>query len=151
MTVSVRAANADDLETLVALMRNFYHEDADPFHEEASRAAFATLLADASLGKVWIAEQHTIVVGYAVLTFGFSMEFLGRDAFIDDLYVVPSYRGHGIGRALIAACEEGCKNLGVRALHLEVRPTNPAASLYRQLGFRDHQHHLMTKRLDSGT
>jgi ribosomal protein S18 acetylase RimI-like enzyme len=149
MKVSVRPATAEDLETLVDLMREFYREDGDPFHEKESRAAFATLLAEPSLGKVWIAEQSTIVVGYAVLALGFSMEFLGRDAFIDDLYVVPSHRGQGIGHALIAACEEACNDLGIRALHLEVRPTNPAASLYRRLGFRDHHHHLMTKRLDS--
>jgi ribosomal protein S18 acetylase RimI-like enzyme len=150
MKASIRAANASDLETLVALMRDFYREDADPFDEEASRAAFATLVAEPSLGRVWIAQHETTVVGYVVLTLGFSMEFRGRDAFIDDLYVVPSRRGEGIGRELIDACERACRDLSIRALHLEVRPTNPAASLYRRLGFHDHQHHLMTKRFDPG-
>jgi ribosomal protein S18 acetylase RimI-like enzyme len=148
MTTSIRAANAGDLETLVALMRDFYREDADPFVENDSRAAFARLLAEPSWGSVWVAQHESTVVGYVVLTFGFSMEFHGRDAFIDDLYVVPSQRGHGIGSGLVAACETACKELGIRALHLEVRLSNPAASLYRRLGFRDHQHHLMTKRLE---
>lgn len=147
----IRPANAGDLETLVALMRDFYREDADPFDAKESQAAFAALLAEPSWGRVWLAEHESIVVAYAVLTLGFSMEFHGRDAFIDDLYVARAHRGLGIGNALIAACEKACKDLGVRALHLEVRPTNPAASLYRRLGFRDHQHHLMTKRLDSET
>jgi ribosomal protein S18 acetylase RimI-like enzyme len=151
MNASVRAANTDDLATLVTLMRDFYREDGDPFFENESRAAFATLLAKPSLGRIWLAQDATLTVGYVVLTLGFSMEFLGRDAFIDDLYVVPSHRGHGIGRALIDACERTCRHLRVRALHLEVRSTNPAASLYRRLGFRDHQHHLMTKRLDRET
>jgi ribosomal protein S18 acetylase RimI-like enzyme len=148
VNTSIRAAKTSDLDTVVALMRDFYLEDADPFAEAESRAAFATLLADPTLGRTWLAQHGTNVVAYVVLTFGFSMEFGGRDAFIDDLYVVPSHRGQGIGRALIAACETACKELDVRALHLAVRPTNRAASLYRRLGFRDQQHQLMTKRLD---
>jgi diamine N-acetyltransferase len=151
MNASIRAANAGDLETLVALMHDFYREDADAFLEHESRAAFAMLLATPSWGSVWVAQHETLVVGYAALTLGFSMEFHGRDAFIDDVYVVPSHRGRGIGRALVAACEQTCRDLGVRALHLAVRPTNPAASLYRRLGFRDQEHHLMTKRLGSET
>ena len=130
-------------------MRDFYHEDADPFDKTESRAAFAALLAEPSWGRIWLAHHESIVVGYVVLTLGFSMEFRGRDAFIDDLYVVPSHRGRGIGRALIGMCEKTSEELGIRALHLEVRPTNPAASLYRRLGFHDHQHQLMTKRLGS--
>jgi diamine N-acetyltransferase len=147
MNPSIRAANAGDLETLVALMRDFYLEDADPFVEEESRTAFAALLAEPSWGRLWLAQQGTSAVGYVVLTLGFSMEFGGRDAFIDDLYVTSSHRGQGIGGALITACEQACKDLGIRALHLEVRSTNPATSLYRRLGFRDHEHRLMTKRL----
>lgn len=148
MNASVREATAGDLETLVALMRDFYREDGDPFLENESRAAFATLLSTPSLGSVWLAQQETVVVGYVALTLGFSLEFGGRDAFVDDLYVVPSQRGQGIGRAMIAACERSCRDLGVRALHLAVRPTNRAASLYQRVGFRYQEHRLMTKRVD---
>ena len=148
MKASIRAATADDLETLVTLMRDFYREDGDPFVVKKSRAAFTILLADPSLGGIWIARDETIVVGYVALTLGFSMEFGGRDAFIDDLYVIPSHRGCGIGGALVAACERACIELRIRALHLAVRPTNRAASLYHRLGFREQEHHLMTKRLE---
>ena len=137
-----------DLDTLVGLMRDFYREDGDPFLEHESRAAFATLLATPSWGTVWLAERDTVALGYVALTLGFSMEFGGRDAFIDDLYVVPSNRGQSIGRALIAACERTCRDLGIRALHLAVRPTNRAGSLYQRLGFRYQAHHLMTKRIE---
>jgi ribosomal protein S18 acetylase RimI-like enzyme len=75
------------------------------------------------------------------------MQYGGRDAFIDDLYVLPSHRGRGVGSALFDACERACKGLGVRALHLGVRPTNRAAALYRRLGFREQEHRLMTKSL----
>ncbi|GAB4296622.1 MAG: ribosomal protein S18-alanine N-acetyltransferase [Desulfuromonadia bacterium] len=55
-----------------------------------------------------------------------------------DLAVAPPFRGRGYGRALM---EEGiglCRNMGVRALHLEVRETAvEARSLYRHLGFSE--------------
>jgi ribosomal protein S18 acetylase RimI-like enzyme len=147
MTVSIRVANAGDVETLVALMRDFYRADGDPFADAESRVAFATLVTEPAYGAVWLAEGETRAVGYLALTLGFSMQYGGRDAFIDDLYVIPSHRGCGVGSALVDACERACKTLGVRALHLGVRPTNRAASLYRRLGFREQEHRLMTKRL----
>jgi GNAT superfamily N-acetyltransferase len=147
VTPSIRPATDGDVERLVALMETFYRDDGDPFAPAEARAAFAALVAEPSWGRVWVAANGGGIVGYAVLTFGFSMEFGGRDAFIDDLYVVASHRGRGTGRALLEACERTCRDVGVRALHLEVRASNPAAALYRRLGFRDHEHRLMTKRL----
>lgn len=147
MAQLVRGATAADVEALVVLMRDFYREDGDAFSEDESRAAFAALVATPAWGRVWVADDGGSLVGYVALTFGYSMEFGGRDAFIDDLYVVPSHRAQGVGRRLIAACEDACREVGARALHLGVRPTNPAASLYRRVGFREQEHRLMTKRL----
>jgi len=147
MNALIRPANVGDLDVLVALMRDFYVEEGDPFDAGASRAAFAALLADPSWGRVWLAEEAGVGIAYIALTLGFSLEFGGRDAFVDDLYVIPTHRGQGIGRALLSACEQACRELGVRALHLAVRPSNPAAVLYRRVGFRERQHRLMTKRL----
>jgi GNAT superfamily N-acetyltransferase len=39
-----------------------------------------------------------MAVGYIVLTFGYSLEYLGRDAFIDEFYLRESYRGRRWGR-----------------------------------------------------
>jgi GNAT superfamily N-acetyltransferase len=148
MNTQIRPATAGDLDTLVALMRDFYREDGDPFDAGASRAAFAALLAESSWGRVLVAEEDGTAVGYVALTLGFSLEFGGHDAFVDDLYVAPAHRGRGFGTALLAACEETCRKLGVRALHLAVKPSNRAAVLYGRRGFRDRPHRLMTKPLD---
>ena len=42
-----------------------------------------------------------IAVGYLVLTLGYSLEYGGRDAFIDEVYIRSSYRGRGIGTAAL--------------------------------------------------
>jgi ribosomal protein S18 acetylase RimI-like enzyme len=147
MTALIRAASLADVDALVTLMSAFYREDGDSFDADASRAAFTALLAEPAWGRVWLAEEDGSVIAYVALTLGYSMEFGGRDAFVDDVYVVPTHRGRGVGSALLAECEQACHELGVRALHLGVRPSNRAAALYRRFGFREQQHRLMTKRL----
>jgi ribosomal protein S18 acetylase RimI-like enzyme len=84
--------------------------------------------------------------GYLVLTFGFSLEFGGRDALIDELYVRENFRGRGLGRASLVLAAEVCREEGIRALHLEVDRVNTRAQgVYRQAGFRDHDRYLLTK------
>jgi GNAT superfamily N-acetyltransferase len=71
---------------------------------------------------------------------------MGRDGFVDDLYVVPEWRGRGIGSALLKQLTDACVELGVRALHLEVgRKKTDARALYRRFGFEEHDRLLMTR------
>jgi ribosomal protein S18 acetylase RimI-like enzyme len=85
-------------------------------------------------------------VGYLVLTFGFSLEFHGRDALVDELYVRDAHRGRGAGSACMAHVEELCRDEGVRAVHLEVDHVNlRAKALYHRRGYEDHARHLLTK------
>ena len=48
-------------------------------------------------------------------------------AFLDDFYVRPVHRGRGVGSAAIALLLEQARQLGVRAVHLEVGRDNAAA------------------------
>jgi ribosomal protein S18 acetylase RimI-like enzyme len=67
---------------------------------------------------------------------------------VDDLYLVPAQRGRGLGRAALERVEAAARELGVRALHLEVERENESArELYRRRGFRDNDRLLMTKML----
>ena len=79
---------------------------------------------------------------------GYSIEYGGRDAFIDEVYIRAAYRGQGIGRQAMMFAETQCRALGVRALHLEVaRDNTNAHALYRKVGFVDHDRYLMTKHI----
>jgi GNAT superfamily N-acetyltransferase len=48
------------------------------------------------------------------------------------LFVLPAYRGRGIGSALVRACEEGARSFGERRLYLY---TSEAEALYARLGW----------------
>jgi ribosomal protein S18 acetylase RimI-like enzyme len=58
-------------------------------------------------------------------------------AWLEELYVTPSYRSLGIGSALLAAVVERAHKAGVAAVDLEVDASHSRAeSLYRRFGFR---------------
>ncbi len=138
-------------EAILGLMEQFYAEERYPFDREKARAALDPFLADAALGRAWLFRDGDAAVGYFVLTLGWSLEYGGRDAFVDELFVSPSHRGRGLGRRALEAIDEACRELGVRALHLEVEKNNlPAEELYRNGGFEDRDRRLMTKKFAVG-
>ena len=148
MAPGFRAATTDDLSGVLALLRDFYAEDGAAYDAEAEVALLA-LLGDPRLGRVvLVVDEAGLAVGYLVVAFGYSLEFRGRDAFVDELYVAPSHRGRGLGRAALHEAERSCREAGIRALHLEVRPDNEKArGLYSSLGYADREYYLMSKKL----
>src|SRR5215470_16423180 len=127
MTATFTIARRADIETLLELMLEYYEFDHLPFNQQNARAALAKFVDDESLGRVWLISDEGTVVGYLVLTLGYSVEYGGRDAFIDEVYIRASHRGQGIGRRALAFGEDVCRSLGVRALHLEVERVNTRA------------------------
>jgi len=149
MSLVLRIANEADLETLIDFMRQFYAIDAYPFDEAAARGALSEFLGNPALGRIWLMELYDVPVGYMALTLGYSLEYHGRDAFIDEFFIAAPYRRQGIGKQAMQFLEAACRELGVHALHLEVERQNLAAQeLYRQAGFEDHDRYLLTKWLE---
>lgn len=152
----MREATPEDAPLLVALMVEFYAESGYPLNQQRAAEAFSALLNDERLGQVWMIEAPTEAgsadVGYLVVTLGFSMEYGGRDAFVDDLFIQAGYRGRGLGRAAIARARAYCVERGVRAVHLEVARDNAAAqAVYRRAGFAATERQLLTLRLADPT
>jgi ribosomal protein S18 acetylase RimI-like enzyme len=92
-------------------------------------------------------ERERAAIGYAIVTFGYDLEFGGRDAFLTELWVDPVQRGRGAGGAALDLLGPELRALGVRALHLQVRPENPALRLYARHGFVASPRVTMTQRL----
>ena len=149
MEPAFRAASESDVDTILGFMRRLYAQDGLPFEEADARRTLAGILEDRSLGRVWILGEGAETVGYMILTLGYSLEYRGRDAFVDELFVREDRRRRGLGRKAVQVMERACRELGVRALHLEVeRPNAAARGLYRKLGFVDHERILMTKLIE---
>jgi ribosomal protein S18 acetylase RimI-like enzyme len=145
-----RPATPADIDVLLPMIGELYALDHIRFDEPVVRAALRTLLQEPSYGSVWLIADRDQPVGYLVLTFDYSLEFGGREAFVDELFVREQYRRRGIGTRALEFAEAACRERAIRALHLEVERTNGAAQrAYRKAGFVDHDRYLMTKRLDA--
>jgi len=137
----------DDVEALLAMARAFHAEDGHALSEAGTRAVHAVCAGD-PMAAAWFLCADGARVGYAVLTFGFSIEHGGRDGFIDDLYLLPPARGRGLGIAALALLEQIAAEHGVQALHLEVARDNARAeALYRSRGYGVTDRKLMSRRL----
>jgi ribosomal protein S18 acetylase RimI-like enzyme len=81
-----------------------------------------------------------------IVTFGYSIEFGGRDAFLDELFISPDARGRGLGTRALEVAAQACREAGILAVRLEVDRGNTGAQrLYRAHGFVDHDRYLMTR------
>jgi ribosomal protein S18 acetylase RimI-like enzyme len=139
-------ASAANTETLIELLREFYAGERLSFEEQRARSALQLIFANDSYGRIYLMYINAAIVGYLVVTFGFSLEYGGRDAFVDELYIQEKYRGQGIGKQALQLAEEICREQGIQALHLEVERENTnAQAVYRKAGFIDGDRYLLTK------
>jgi ribosomal protein S18 acetylase RimI-like enzyme len=149
--LTIREATLQDETELLRMMRLLAEQEPGKiqFDESVARTTFRRFLSLPAFGRVWLLSEVDLPVGYIVLTIGFSFEFRGHDAFIDELYIDSNFRRRGYGKQAVAFLEEKARELGVNAVHLEVDQGNdPAFELYRQSGYHDHDRFLMTKWLE---
>lgn len=146
LMTTIRLAEASDLERMMPLVREFYVFEHLMLDESQYRELCLELIEKEELGRLVVIDADGELIAYAVIGFGFSLEFAGRDALLDEFYVREEYRGHGIGARVLATVEELCRTKAIRALHLEADYVNARAhEFYKRQGFRDHERHLMTK------
>lgn len=147
-----QVANDFHVAALLPLVRAYHEFEQIGLSEQQRRDAVLPLLGlDSQAGRIWLIFTSQKVVGYVALCFGYSIEFGGRDAFIDELFLVESARGQGIGKQVLDFVIRQATSLNIAALHLEVAHTNDRAKrLYSQAGFsaRD-RYHLMTFKVAS--
>jgi ribosomal protein S18 acetylase RimI-like enzyme len=144
--VDVRLAVPTDAGAVAPLMEAFNVAEAIPWRPDAMLGAFVELTGDARLGFALAATSAGAFVGYAVVTYGYDLEWAGRDAFVTELFVAAFARRRGIAARLLREAEAHARRNSTRALHLVVRPANEAAmTLYRHAGFDVIPRVLMTK------
>lgn len=150
MEFRIHLATPDHLDSLIALMREMQLADpwSEPFVESTVQSNLRELLAQPAHGLIYLAQHQHQPVGYVVICFDYSLEYRGKGAWIDELFVKASHRRQGIADRLLELAERASREQHAHFLHLEVTHGNPAIELYRRRGFIDHQRYLMTKRLD---
>lgn len=146
MEPTFKLSSASDMKTLIELMSQYYEYDHLSFDEQVARSALQIILSNNLYGQIHLIYIETEIVGYLVVTFGFSLEYGGCDGFVDELYIREKYRGKGIGKQSLQFAERICREQGIQALHLEVERENTnAQAVYKKAGYVDHDRYLLTK------
>ena len=141
-----RAAELSDVDLLLSFIQQYYAFDHIHVDDNSLVPSLKRLISDPSLGRIWIIQSAKHTVGYVILTFGYDLEFGGRQATLTDLYIVPESRRQGLGFATLQFIEESCRAFGIRAFELQVECENIAAQcLYERFGMTRHERIPMSK------
>lgn len=137
-TLVIRPALAVDAPVVLSLIRGLAEYEKLAHEVVTTEAQLAAELgAPHPVVHALIAEWAGEPVGFALYFHSFST-FLGRQGlYLEDLFVLPGQRGHGIGRALLVelarrAAERGCGRMEWSVLDWNV----DAQRFYDSLGAR---------------
>lgn len=141
-----RPALPEDIPATLQMMQAFYAIDGYPFNEPATERNLQEFLRNQHLGRLWMVESGQVLAGYFILTFGYSFEFRGRIALLDEVYLDKEFRNQGVGKMIVEFILEKAQDFGLQTILLEVEKHNAAAlHLYEKLGFRDHHRLIMSR------
>ncbi|APE43722.1 GNAT family N-acetyltransferase [Sulfitobacter alexandrii] len=147
MSASLTLGKPEHLDKLLALVAAFHAEEGIELSDEARHAGVAPLLEGIPYGAAYLIGPPRAPIGYIVITFGWSVEYGGLDAIIDELYIRPGVRGRGIASEALIALPRALADGGLRAIHLEVDRTNEGAmKLYRRAGFAPRDNYMFMSR-----
>jgi GNAT superfamily N-acetyltransferase len=151
LSADIRGATPADRDAVVALLVEQMREHDIPIAASAVGAAVDGALARPERAAILVArtvELDAAAVGVAYLAFTWTLEHGGLSCWLEELYVSPSYRGRGIGRALLLTAIEHAHTAGCTAMDLEVEVSHArAANLYLREGFLAHTRRRFVRKL----
>ena len=138
MSLSIRPARDEDAGLILSFIRELaaYQKLSDEV--DATEPALAVALFGPQ-PRVFcdIAEWDGVAVGFTLWFLSFS-SFRGRHGiYLEDLYVRPAHRGHGVGKVLLATLAQRCVANGWTQFEWSVLDWNaPSIEFYKSIGAR---------------
>jgi ribosomal protein S18 acetylase RimI-like enzyme len=135
---SIRRATPDDAGDVAGLLHDFNTEFGDPTPGlEALTDRLRDLIARDELIALLGGDRPE---GLAIVRLRSSLFTESLDAYLEELYVAPQRRGHGLGRALLEAAMEHSRRAGARRMELGTSVDDTAAiTLYGSAGFTNRE------------
>jgi GNAT superfamily N-acetyltransferase len=136
MSLIIREATATDAAIVMTLVRELA-EFERLSHEVVGDEAMLREALSAGHSAALLAEVDGLPIGLALYFHNFSTFLARRGIYLEDLYVKPAFRKHGVGRALLRrlarlAVDRGCGRFEWAVLDWNV----DALRFYESLGAR---------------
>ena len=147
---SVRRIGEEDREFFLGAADTFYHTDAveKPLPMKKLEAIFDEMMRSDVYIEGFILMHNGERAGYAAIAKTFQTESAALTVWIEDLYILPQFRGKKLGTAFFRQLFERFDSVTGR-YRLEVEPENePAYNLYKKLGFRELGYTEMIKEMN---
>jgi ribosomal protein S18 acetylase RimI-like enzyme len=144
---ALRLATLADLPEVFPRTRQLNDHEGIGISDQRLEAGLRALLGNPGFGGCWLVTRDSETIGYAIVTFGFDLEFGGREGWLTELWIDVDQRAHGAGSAALKLVEDELRARDVQALHLQVRTENPAMRLYQRAGFTASPRVVMTRLL----
>jgi GNAT superfamily N-acetyltransferase len=130
----LRRATSEDLDALIPLVEAFYAVDHHCYDENRVVSALQPLLAGDTFGQIWVVELKSALVGYAIVTWGYSLESGGRECLVDEIFIAE--QSQGLGGILLETALKGARVSGASAVFLETETHNARVrAFYSRHGF----------------
>ena len=148
--IILRPALAEDVMVILSMRKEFYSIDQYPFDEEEQARMTSDFILHPSTGILYIILKESKSIGYVCLTYGYSFEYGGKIAFVDELFLVSDQRDKGIGSQVMDFIITKAKELKLATLHLEAETHNDKANrLYSKKGFKNTNRFLLFNKLNT--
>ncbi len=138
--ITIREANKDDAKNIYNLVYALAEYEKEPEGVKLIVADYEKFLhMEKQLFNCFIAEDEGKAIGLALWYVVFST-WTGPNMFLEDLFVLPDYRGEGVGRMLLKSILAIADERGYGRVRWDVIDFNePAKKVYRKLGARHVQ------------
>ena len=136
MTISIRPARPNDVPTVASLIRALsQYEKLEHEVTMTEDKLRASMFGPRPYAEALLAEEDGTPVGFALFFHNYSTFLAQPGLYLEDLYVLESHRGKGIGKALLVhlakiAVERNCGRMEWAVLDWNV----DAIGFYEKLG-----------------
>jgi GNAT superfamily N-acetyltransferase len=147
MALDIRRAKSADLESLVSFaVAEAKEAEGVKKDSERVRQGVTTALKNDSIAMYWVLEKNnTGVIGSVSIAKEWSDWNSGYYWWIQNMYILPEFRGKGLMERLIQALKDTARGEGALELRLYVHKNNAQAiSAYQKVGFFDADYRIMT-------
>ena len=135
--ITIQKATLEDKESLNDLLKRQFDEHKIVYTAEIIDAAVLEMIERNDLGSFLVAKEKDLVIGFAAISYVWTLEHGGKSAWLDELYVLPEHRSRGVGSALVERAVEEVQREGCKAIDLEVEEERGRAELlYERKGFK---------------